>query len=128
MSILDEELALMLLRHQELELGSEMSAGIFDEIAGTLAAAGCIHRDGRDPGATAPMFFREWILCAIAKRTARTGPLEEMVAIQCSDGNWNYSEYMHGMANGLLLALATIKGEEPRFLEAPERWLSDKEE
>jgi len=27
--------------------------------------------------------------------------LRELVKVQSSDGNWNYSEYMLGMANGL---------------------------
>ena len=49
--------------------------------------------------------------------------LREMVKIQTQDGNWNYDPYMHGMANGLLLALATIENEEPKFLDAPKCWL-----
>lgn len=55
----------------------------------------------------------------------RIKAVEKQVAIQCSDGNWNYDPYMHGMANGLICALATIKGEEPVYLEAPKVWLRD---
>jgi hypothetical protein len=46
--------------------------------------------------------------------------------IQCTNGNWNYNGYMHGMANGLILAEAIIKGTSPEFLDAPEKWLHEK--
>lgn len=49
--------------------------------------------------------------------------LRQLVKIQCQDGNWNYDPYMHGMANGMLLMLATAEGEEPKFLDAPEKWI-----
>lgn len=54
--------------------------------------------------------------------------LEEITKIQISDGNWNCNAYMLGMANGLILALATVRdddGEVP-FLSAPGEWLDDK--
>uniref|UniRef100_A0A6M3KDM0 Uncharacterized protein n=1 Tax=viral metagenome TaxID=1070528 RepID=A0A6M3KDM0_9ZZZZ len=52
--------------------------------------------------------------------------LREQIKIQCSDGNWNYDPYMHGMANGLICALATIEGTEPEYLNPPETWLCDR--
>lgn len=54
--------------------------------------------------------------------------LDDIVKIQTSDGNWNYDQYMHGMANGLILALHIAKDEEgdPPYLDAPEEWLKDK--
>lgn len=52
--------------------------------------------------------------------------LEELVKIQCSNGNWNYDPYMHGMANGMILCLAMLKGCEPAYLEAPAEWLRGK--
>jgi hypothetical protein len=51
--------------------------------------------------------------------------LEEATKIQCSDGNWNWDHYMHGMANGMIFALACLKGEEPQYLQAPDEWLCD---
>lgn len=51
--------------------------------------------------------------------------IQKMLDIQLSDGNWNSDPYMHGMANGMILCMATLKGEEPKYLEAPEKWLSD---
>lgn len=51
--------------------------------------------------------------------------LEDVIKIQCSNGNWNYDSYMHGLANGLLLAKSVIKNEEPIFLRAPNKWLKD---
>ncbi len=53
--------------------------------------------------------------------------LREMVKVQCTDGNWNYSEYMHGLANGMICALAIVTDEDPKYLSAPEEWLCDKE-
>lgn len=52
--------------------------------------------------------------------------LNEVTKIQCSDGNWNYDPYMHGMANGLILAAAIMANQEPQYLNAPERFISDK--
>lgn len=52
--------------------------------------------------------------------------LEVLMEIQCRDGNWNYDPYMHGLANGLILAHATVLGIEPKFLDSPKEWLKDK--
>jgi hypothetical protein len=54
-----------------------------------------------------------------------TEQIEEMVKIQSSNGNWNCSPYMMGYANGLILALAVLKNERPKFHSAPEIWLND---
>jgi len=56
----------------------------------------------------------------------RIARLKELIAIQTSEGNWNYDPYMHGMANGMILALSLIKDTEPAFLEQPKKWLHDK--
>jgi len=53
--------------------------------------------------------------------------LENFTDIQCNDGNWNYDPYMHGMANGMLFSLSLLKDEEPKYLDAPDKWLSKKE-
>ena len=52
--------------------------------------------------------------------------LDSVVAIQCRDGNWNYDPYMHGMANGLLLAQSFFKSGRLDFLEAPDEWLESR--
>jgi len=52
--------------------------------------------------------------------------LRDLTQIQCSDGNWNYDEYMHGMANGMLFALSLFESGEPKYLDAPDVWLRDK--
>lgn len=51
--------------------------------------------------------------------------LQDIINVQCSDGNWNYDEYMHGLANGLILSMAIMADVNPVFLEAPEVWLKD---
>lgn len=39
--------------------------------------------------------------------------------IQSQDGNWNYDEYMRGMANGLILAKSIFTGEDPDYKDTP---------
>lgn len=56
----------------------------------------------------------------------RIKKLKEMIDVQCSNGNWNYDPYMHGMANGMIFCEALMTGEDPEFLEAPKVWLHDK--
>jgi hypothetical protein len=57
----------------------------------------------------------------------RIDNLKQRVEIQCRPGNWNFDPYMHGMANGLILGLATIQGTGVEYLEAPVEWLVDLE-
>lgn len=51
--------------------------------------------------------------------------LQEVIDVQCSDGNWNYDPYMHGLANGLILAMGIIKDKDPVFIDFPDDWLKD---
>ena len=53
--------------------------------------------------------------------------IKDLVAVQCTDGNWNWDAYMHGMANGLKCSLAVLTDEDPDYLDAPDVWLKDKE-
>lgn len=53
------------------------------------------------------------------------GNLDDVIKIQCANGNWNYDPYMHGLANGLIMAKSLISKEEPKFLDAPKKWLKD---
>jgi hypothetical protein len=52
--------------------------------------------------------------------------LQDCLDIQCSKGNWDYDPYMHGMANGMLLAKAIFEEREPTYLTAPKKWGRDK--
>lgn len=63
----------------------------------------------------------------IRRRKGSIADLEDIVKVQCANGNWNYDPYMQGMANGMLLSLnvATDDPREPLFKEAPEVWLAD---
>ncbi len=51
--------------------------------------------------------------------------LDEIVKVQCSEGNWNANPYMMGLANGLLLAQAIVTSTDYKPLSAPEKWLDD---
>ena len=53
------------------------------------------------------------------------GKLEQLIAVQTTNGNWNYNSYMMGLANGLIVARAVITDVEPVFLVPPEQWLED---
>ncbi len=54
--------------------------------------------------------------------------INNLVQIQCSDGNWNYDSYMHGMANGMILIEHTLHmdGKDVKFLDPPSEWLAEK--
>jgi hypothetical protein len=47
----------------------------------------------------------------------RKEKLRDITKIQSNRGNADYNAYMHGMANGLILALAIIEDADPKFLE-----------
>jgi len=56
----------------------------------------------------------------------RLGEFKDLVRIQCRTGNFDYDGYMHGYANGMLLAEAVLEGREPEFKKASGRWISKK--
>lgn len=58
--------------------------------------------------------------------TKRIDKLRDLVKIQCTDGTWNNDSYMHGMANGMILALAVMEDKDPAYLSAPPVWSRDK--
>lgn len=55
-----------------------------------------------------------------------TKSLQDAIDVQSSNGNWDYKSYMHGLANGLILAKAIYTGEDPNFLDSPDEWLEDR--
>jgi hypothetical protein len=51
--------------------------------------------------------------------------VRQMRDVQGMDGNWNYDPYMQGLFNGLEFAVSLLEVREPRFRDAPEKWLCD---
>lgn len=51
--------------------------------------------------------------------------MRESFKIQGYDGNWNYSEYMFGLYNGMELMIAIVEKREPVFKEKPTEWVED---
>jgi len=51
--------------------------------------------------------------------------LQDLLEVQCQDGNWDHSPYMHGMANGMIFAMSVLTGDDPEFLDPPENFLCD---
>ncbi len=47
----------------------------------------------------------------------RFGDLADLIRVQCNDPASRTDPYMHGMANGLILAASTVTDVEPAFLE-----------
>jgi len=50
---------------------------------------------------------------------ARVANLRDICNIQCSKGNYDQSEYMRGMANGLTLAVSIFDDKDPGYFDAP---------
>lgn len=51
--------------------------------------------------------------------------LAKLARDNSENGNWNYDEYMHGLTNGLILALSCFEDKDPQYLYAPKKWLKD---
>jgi hypothetical protein len=47
--------------------------------------------------------------------------LKEVKKIQCTKGNFDQSEYMRGLANGLILAVAIIEDKTPKYFKHVEK-------
>ena len=63
------------------------------------------------------------------ERAMRAGirAITDVRKIQTCPGNWDYDSYMHGMANGLILAESFFRScGSPEFLDAPEVWGEDR--
>ena len=54
------------------------------------------------------------------KKEDKIEKLRELLAVQCTEGNWNNSPYMFGMANGIIFSLSVLTGEEPEYLSRPD--------
>ena len=54
------------------------------------------------------------------KKEDKIEKLRDLLAVQCTDGNWNYSPYMFGMANGIIFSLSVLTGKEPEYLSRPD--------
>ena len=56
----------------------------------------------------------------------RMGELKRLTDIQCSKGNYDYDRYMHGMANGMILAVSIMDKTTPQFIDMKrEEFISD---
>ena len=51
--------------------------------------------------------------------------LRKVHAIQGADGNWNHDSYMHGLYNGLEMALSIMEERQPNFKNPPKAWFAD---
>lgn len=51
--------------------------------------------------------------------------INQLVELANKPGNYDYSEYLFGFANGLLLAQSLITGKTPVFLKPPNKFLTD---
>ena len=51
--------------------------------------------------------------------------LDDLVKFQSQSGNYDYDSYMHGIANGLILAQSVMTGQKFKLLDTPVQWLYD---
>lgn len=63
-------------------------------------------------------------LLAGGKLAGHEAYLRQQLEIQGQEGRWNWEPYMHGLHNGLALALEQLTGED-RIKAAPEEWGRD---
>ena len=56
----------------------------------------------------------------------RRDDLGKFIAIQSQSGNYDYSEYQFGFANGIIFAEAAMCSRKPDYLEKPKKWLKNK--
>ena len=55
----------------------------------------------------------------------RIKTLENMIEFHSMEGSYTYNAYMHGIANGLILAHSIMTETKPKFLKEPNVWLKD---
>jgi hypothetical protein len=55
----------------------------------------------------------------LLEHEARTDQVRRMVEALSQPGSYDFSEYQYGLASGLILALSTLEGKEPKFLKRP---------
>jgi hypothetical protein len=51
--------------------------------------------------------------------------LRRAVKVASEQGNSRCNDHLHGMANGMILALAIIDGQPPEYLPTPDEWMTD---
>lgn len=54
--------------------------------------------------------------------------IDNIMKTQKTDGNWNYDAYMHGMLNGMIIVESIVKDIDPKFRNAPDKWIADENE
>lgn len=52
---------------------------------------------------------------------------KQMLAAQGCEGEWNHSDYMHGLYNGMEFIIAIMENREPEFRDAPKEYIDTKE-
>ena len=65
-------------------------------------------------------------LSRVVTEDGKINSLRKLVQIQCAEDTVDQDEYMRGMANGLMLALSVLTGQEPDFVEAPNTSYQDR--
>lgn len=50
---------------------------------------------------------------------------KELLDIQGSNGNWDYTPYMLGMYNGMELIIAVLEDREPKYKDPPKKYRAD---
>lgn len=81
----------------------DLLAKVDNDISETLTGLKALQREVRK------------ITKALQELEAKVSDANELLAIQGEDGNWDYSDYMLGMYNGMELIVSVIEGREPSY-------------
>lgn len=67
-------------------------------------------------------FLKQWIFDVFYKQDI-VNKFDQLLKIQGTDGNWNYTEYHHGMYNGMVVMHYVIsQDDEVEFKHSPEAY------
>lgn len=62
----------------------------------------------------------------VDKLQVRMASFESCLTVQASPGNWDYSEYMQGMLNGMIFSYAVITGLDAKYADPPVEYIRNK--
>lgn len=90
-------------------------ANLHETMDGAVWAKEFVRINGGDEGTMIAWFANAIMTGYDHSRWTKIKELTALLKIQGQDGNWNSSEGMLGLYNGLELSLATIEGREPQY-------------
>jgi len=104
----------------ETTLAVTSDVNLHETLAAAVWAKEFVRINGGDEGIMIAWFANAIMTGHDHSRWTNTKELTALLKIQGQNGNWNSSEYMCGLYNGLELSLSTIEGRSPEYRKVPE--------